>query len=82
MVQQMRIHPPIQGTYVRLLVQEDSTCHRATKAHAPPLLSLYSRAHRPQLLSPHAATAKAHAPRACAPLQQEKPPQQEALAQQ
>ena len=70
MVQQMRIHPPIQGTYVRLLVQEDSTCHRATKAHAPPLLS------------PHAATTKAHAPRACAPLQQEKPPQQEALAQQ
>ena len=47
----MRIHLPMQGTYVRLLVWEDSTCHGAAKAHVPQLLSLYSRAHRPQLLS-------------------------------
>ena len=42
------------------------------EARAPQLLSLRSRAHEPQLLSPHTATLKAHAPRACAP-QQEKP---------
>ena len=43
-------------------------------ARAPQLLSLCSRAREPQLLSPHATTTEAHAPRACAP-QQEKPPQ-------
>ena len=35
-----------------------------------PLLSLLSRAHEPQLLSPHATTTKARAPRACAPQQE------------
>ena len=35
-------------------------------------LSLRSRAHEPQLLSPCAATREAHMPRACA-LHQEKP---------
>ena len=45
----------------------------------PQLLSLSSRAHKPQLLSPHAATTEAHAPRVRA-LQQEKPPQREAGA--
>ena len=45
-------------------------------AHAPQLLSLRSKAGEPKLLSPHAATTEARAPRACA-LQQEKPPQRE-----
>ena len=30
-VQQLRIHLPVQGTWVRSLVQEDPTCCRATK---------------------------------------------------
>ena len=30
----------MQGTQVRALVWEDPTCHGATKAHAPQLLSL------------------------------------------
>ena len=54
--------PAKAGTWVQSLVQEDSMCRRATKAHELQLLSL------------HAATTEAHAPRACAP-QQEKPPQ-------
>ena len=29
--QWLRIHLPMQGTQVRALVQEDPTCHRATK---------------------------------------------------
>ena len=29
--QWLRIHLPIQGTWVRALVQEDPTCHGATK---------------------------------------------------
>ena len=41
---------------------------------APQLLSLCSRACKPQLLSPQATTTEAHAPGACAP-RQEKPPQ-------
>ena len=45
---------------------------RSNQAHAPQLLSLRSRACRPELLSPHAATAEASMPRARAP-QQEKP---------
>ena len=43
------------------------------KARAPQLLSLRSRAHEPQLLSPYATTTEACTPRARA-LQQEKPP--------
>ena len=43
-------------------------------SHAPQLLSLRSRAHKPQLLSPCATTTEAHVPRAHAP-QQERPPQ-------
>ena len=46
----------------------------SNKARVPQLLSLCSRAHEPQLLSLHAATTEARAPRVCAP-QQEKPPQ-------
>ena len=30
-VQWLRIHLPMKGTWVQFLVQEDSTCHRATK---------------------------------------------------
>ena len=30
-VQWLRIRLPLQGTQVRALVQEDPTCHRATK---------------------------------------------------
>ena len=36
-------------------------------AHVPQLLSLRSRTRVPQLLSPHAATTEARAPRARAP---------------
>ena len=42
--------------------------------HKPQLLSLHSGALETQLLSPHATTTEARAPRARAP-QQEKPPQ-------
>ena len=84
-VQWLRIHLPMQGTQVRSLVWEDPTCRRATKpvccnywARVPQLLkAACSRARVPQLLSPHAATTEAHAPRARAP-QQEKPLQCEA----
>ena len=54
---------------------------RSNWAREPQLLSLRSRAHAPQLLSPRATTTEAHAPRARAP-QQEKPPQWEARAPQ
>ena len=47
---------------------------RSNWARAPQLLSLRSRAHEPQLLSPCATAAEARVPRAHAP-QQEKPPQ-------
>ena len=50
---------------------------RSNEAHAPQQLSLGSRAHEPQLLSPWATTTEACSPRASAP-QQEKPPQWEA----
>ena len=52
---------------------------RNNEACAPQLLSLRSRAQKPQLLSPRAPTTEARAPRARAP-QQEKPPQWEAHA--
>ena len=45
---------------------------RINEDRAPQLLSLCSRAHEPQLLSPRATTTEAHAPRTRAP-QQEKP---------
>ena len=72
MAQWLRIRLPMQGTRVRSLVREDPTCRGATKSRAPQLLSLRSRACQPQLLSPHAATTAARAPRVRAP-QQEKP---------
>ena len=67
--QWLRIHLPMQGTRVRALVREDPTCCWAT--NTPQLLSLCSRACKPQLLSPHATTTEA-----CP--QQEKPLQWEA----
>ena len=53
----------------------------SNEARVPQLLSLCSRAHEAQLLSPQATTTEAHVPRARAP-QQEKPPQWEACAPQ
>ena len=50
----------------------EPACHNYG-ARAPQLLSLCSRAHEPQLPSPHATTTEACTPRARA-LQQEKPP--------
>ena len=49
MMQWTRVCLPMQGTRVLSLVQEDPTCHRATKP-------------MPQLLSPCAAAAEAHVP--------------------
>ena len=70
----------MQGTRVWALVQEDPIRHGAAKP-VPQLLSLCSRARKPQLLSPRATTTEAHVPRACAP-QRKKPPQREAHAPQ
>ena len=78
--QWLRICLPMQGTRVRSLVQEDPTCHRATKYHVPQLLNLHSRAREPQLLSLRATTTEARVPTARA-LQQEKPPQQDCTSQ-
>ena len=44
---------------------------RSNEARAPQLLSLSSRACKPQLLSPQAPTTEARMPRACAPQQRE-----------
>ena len=75
--QWLRIRLPMQGTRVRALVREDSTCHGATKpvhhncwACAPEPVSHNYWVRVPQLLKPVC-------PRACAP-QQEKPLQWEA----
>ena len=66
-VQGLRIHPPMQGTWIRPLVQEDSTCHGATN----PMCHNYWAC---LLWSPWAAATEACLPRAHAP-QQEKPSQ-------
>ena len=79
--QWLRIRLPMQGTQVRALVQDDPTCHGATKpmrhnywaCTLEPVSHNYW-AHKPQLLSLRATTTEAYAPRARA-LQQEKPPQ-------
>ena len=74
----------MQGTWVRAMVQEDPTCHGATKpmhhnywACALEPTGHNYWAHEPQLLSPRATTTEARGPRARAP-QQEKPLQWEA----
>ena len=59
MAQWLRIRLPMQGTWVRALVQEDPTCCGATKPREP------------QLLSPCATTTEAHMPTAHAPQQRE-----------
>ena len=73
-VQWFRIRLPVQGTWIQSLVWEDSHMPQSNYSGAPQLLSLHSRAHEPQLLSPHAITTEACVPRACVP-QQQKPPQ-------
>ena len=74
MVQWLRIHLPLQGTWVQSLVREDPTCRGATKPLGHNSCGLHSRACKPQLLSPHDTTTEARVPRVRA-LQQEKPPQ-------
>ena len=66
-VQWLSICLPMQETRVRALVQEDPTCHGATKpmyhnywARALESPSRNYWAHVPQLLSPRAATTEAH----------------------
>ena len=79
--QWLRIHLPMQGKRVRALVQEDTTCHGATK---PVRRNYWACALEPMshnYWSPCTTTTEAHAPRAHAP-QQEKPPQWEACAPQ
>ena len=84
--QWLGIHLPMQGTGVWALVQEDPTCHGATKPVRPnywacalePVSHSY-RAHVPQLLkpihhnywSPHTTTTEARMPRAHALQQRE-----------
>ena len=58
--QWLRICLLMQGTQVLFLVWEDSTCLGAIKPRAPQLLSPQSRAHKPQLLSPHALEPVLH----------------------
>ena len=79
--QWLRIHLPVQGTWVRALVREDPTCCRATKPvrHNYWACALEPMSHN--YWSPCATTTEARVPRACA-LQQEKPPQWEACAPQ
>ena len=59
--QWLRIRLPMQGTWVRALVWEDSTCRGATK----PMCCNYW-ACESQLLCPCATTTEAHVPKACA----------------
>ena len=80
MTQWIRILLTVQGTQVRSLVQEDSTCLRATKPMSHNFLASCSRACELQLLSLSAITPKACTPRACVQ-QQEKPLQYEAHTQ-
>ena len=53
MVQWIRIQLPMQRTWVWSLIQEDSTCHGATKAHVPQLL-------KPMHLQPELCNKKSH----------------------
>ena len=77
-VQWLRICLPMQGMQVQALVRElRSHMPWSNWARVPRLLSLSSRACKPQLQSPSATTTEACVPRAHAP-QQEKPPQWEA----
>ena len=64
-VQWLRIHLPMQGTWARSLIWEELTCHGATEPVRPN--------YRACALV-WATTAEALVPKACAP-QQEKPSQ-------
>ena len=71
-VQWLRIRLPIQGTWVRSLVQEDPTCHRATQpvCHKYWTCALEPTSHNywahvPQLLKP--TCPRAHAPQLLSP---------------
>ena len=82
--QWLRIRLPMQGTWVRSLVQEDPTCRGATKPvrHNYWACALEPTSHNywacePQLLRLRATTTEACTPRARAS-QQERPPQREA----
>ena len=61
-IQWLRIHLPMQGTWVVSLVWEDPTRRRGVTQSLSPC----SRAHELQLLSLLVATTKAQAPGACA----------------
>ena len=69
-VQWLRIHLPMQGTWVRALVREDPTCRRATKPmrHNYWACALEPASHN--YWSPRATTTEAHVPWACAPQQE------------
>ena len=62
-VQWLRIHPPMKGTWVRSLVRELLTCQGATKPMHHNYWVPCSRARKPQLLSPRAETTEALLPR-------------------
>ena len=81
MARWLRIHLPLQGTWVRSLVREDPTCCGATKpvSHNDWACTLEPVSHN--YWSPRATTIEAHVPRARAP-QQEKPLQWQARAPQ
>ena len=55
-------NPPANAGDTGLIPWEDPICHWATKAHAPQLLSLCSRARELQLLSPLDASTEALVP--------------------
>ena len=52
-VQRLKVHLAKQGTLVRPLVQEDSTCSEATKPMHHNYWSLQFTAHAPQQEKPH-----------------------------
>ena len=57
----------MRETWVQSLIQGDSHIPWSNYAHARQLLSLYSRAQEPQLLTPHAAATETRVATACAP---------------
>ena len=59
LTQGQRFCLPLQQTQVQSLIQEDPTCHGATK---PMCLNYWACALELQLLNPHAATPETHAP--------------------
>ena len=72
-VQEFGIHLPMQGTQVRFLVQEDSTCHRATKpmSHSATALELTCQRY---CLEPVLHNKRSHTMRSPRPTPREQPP--------